>query len=224
MTELLAVLDRQTQALLDTARRLDDLAAPSLCVGWSRGHVLSHISRNADGIAAMVRAAVDGSRETMYASNERRDADIEAGAGRALPEQLADLESSAAAVHAALRRLGPEHADLQLDRTPGGMRVRARNLPAMRLREVVYHHIDLRAGFGFEDLDDALLDRFLAVETGVRRAEGQLLTVRTDDGQEWVIGGPDSDATAGRRIVTGSRPAVLAWLARDVADGVRVER
>jgi maleylpyruvate isomerase len=218
--DLLAVLDQQTEALLDSARKLDDLAAASLCVGWSRGHVLAHLARNADGIEALVRAAVDGSGEFMYASNERRDADIEAGSGRPLPEQLVELASTAAAVDAALRRLGPEHADLRVDRTPGGMKIRAGNLPAMRLREVVYHHIDLQAGFGFTDLDDALLDRFLAVELGVRRADGEPLTVRTDDGQEWVLG----EATApGRRTVTGTRPAVLAWLARDVPDGVRVQ-
>lgn len=216
---LLAVLDQQTEGLLDTVRGLDELAAPSLCVGWSRGHVLAHIARNADGIEALVRAAVDGSGEFMYASNEQRDADIEAGSSRALPEQLADLESTAVAVNAALGRLGPEHAELRLDRTPGGMQIRAGNLVAMRLREVVYHHIDLLAGFGFVDLDDALLDRFLAVELGVRRADGEPLTVRTDDGQEWVLG----EATgARRRTVTGSRPAVLAWLARDVPDGVDV--
>ena len=63
-------------------RALDDARAASLCEGWTRGHVLTHVARNADGLAALVRSAVDGTGETMYASPEQRDADIEAGADR----------------------------------------------------------------------------------------------------------------------------------------------
>jgi maleylpyruvate isomerase len=57
-----------TDLLVGTARALDDAAAPSVCVGWTRGHVLTHVARNADGMAALVRAAVDGSGEAMYVS------------------------------------------------------------------------------------------------------------------------------------------------------------
>ena len=75
-----------TDLLLGTARALDDATAPSLCVGWSRGHVLTHLARNGDGMAALVRTAVDGTGETMYLSDQARDADIDAGAPRPLPE------------------------------------------------------------------------------------------------------------------------------------------
>ena len=74
-----------TDLLLGTARALDDATAPSLCVGWSRGHVLTHLARNGDGMAALVRTAVDGTGETMYLSDQARDADIDAGAPRPLP-------------------------------------------------------------------------------------------------------------------------------------------
>ena len=62
-----AVAD-QTAAFLRTARSLDDVHSPSLCEGWTRGHVLTHVARNADGLGALVRSAVDGTGETMYAS------------------------------------------------------------------------------------------------------------------------------------------------------------
>src|SRR5690349_1537473 len=90
--DVLTAVSTQTAALLRTARSVDDPRAPSLCEGWSRGHVLTHLARNADGLAALVRSAVDGTGETMYASNEARDADIDAGADRPLDELLDDVE------------------------------------------------------------------------------------------------------------------------------------
>ena len=93
MTADLSPLDHlpaATTALLATAAEMDDLAAPSLCGGWSRAHVLSHLARNADGLMRLVRAA-GGSGETMYDSAQSRDADIEAGAARSRDLILADL-------------------------------------------------------------------------------------------------------------------------------------
>jgi maleylpyruvate isomerase len=50
-THLVAV-DRHTEQLLATARSLDpgSIGDPSLCPGWTRGHVLTHIARNADAL------------------------------------------------------------------------------------------------------------------------------------------------------------------------------
>ena len=47
---LIAEVDRATARLLATARTLDDDAvrAPSPLPGWTRGHVLTHVARNAD--------------------------------------------------------------------------------------------------------------------------------------------------------------------------------
>lgn len=216
--DTLPAIDRHTETLLATARSLDDAAAPSLCTGWSRGHVLTHIARNADGIAAMVRAAVDGSGETMYAGAEQRDADIEAGAARPLAELVDDVAASADALAAQLPRLGPEHAELRVERTPGGATVRVGNLPGMRLREVVYHHIDLAAGFGFADVEPALLERFLDLETRIlaERDDPVALVLRTSEGDERVIGAAPSTAP----LVEGSRAAVLGWLTRGLTAGV----
>ena len=45
---LAAEVARSDERLLATARELD-IAAPSLLPGWTRGHVITHIARNADG-------------------------------------------------------------------------------------------------------------------------------------------------------------------------------
>ena len=205
----------QTAALLVTARALDDVRAPSLCAGWTRGHVLTHVARNADGLGALVRSAVDGTGETMYASPERRDADIEAGADRPLDEQLADVERTADALAAELPRLGPEQAEVRLERTPGQFLVKAKNIPFMRLRELVFHHVDLDAGFGFGDVDPEVQRVLLAEEVRRLRAcdPPPDLTLRTPDGDEWTVG----DGTAS---VSGTRGALLGWLGRGLTTGL----
>ncbi len=213
-----AVLDAvadQTEAFLRTARSLDDVHAPSLCEGWTRGHVLTHVARNADGLAALVRSAVDGSGETMYPSPQARDQDIEAGADRPLSEQVDDVDRTARALAAELARLTPEQAELRLERTPGKFLIKAKNIPFMRLRELVFHHVDLLGGFGFGDLEPELQRLLLDEEVRrLRAAEPPLdLTLRAPDGDEWTVG-------AGTASVVGDRGALLGWLGRGSTDGL----
>jgi maleylpyruvate isomerase len=213
--DVLDAVTEQTAALLRTAHSLDDLQAPSLCAGWTRGHVLTHLARNADGLAALVRSAVDGSGETMYASLESRDADIDAGADRSSAVLVDDVERTARALATQLPRLGPHHAETRLERTPGQFLVKAKNVPFMRLREVVFHHVDLEAGFGFEDVG-ADLQRLLIGEE-VRRLRAcdppPDVTLRSPDGDEWTVG-------AGTASVSGDRGALLGWLGRGLTTGV----
>lgn len=213
--DVLEAVDRHTALLLTTARALDDPRADSLCRGWSRGHVLTHIARNADGLAALVRSAVDGTGETMYPSPEARDDDIELGAGRPLGELVRDVEVSAAALADQLPRLTTDHADLRLERTPGVFLVKAGRVPFMRLREVAYHHVDLDAGFTFADIEPKLQRRFLDEEVRRLRVAGPPpdLTLRTTEGEEWVVG-------AGTASVVGTAAGLLGWLARGLTDGV----
>jgi len=211
-----AAVEAQTGQLLETVRGLapGSLAETSLCTGWTRGHVLSHIARNADGLVNLATAVTTGQHLPMYASPEARDADIEAGSGRPLAEQLADLEGGAQRWREVAAYLEEEHADLRVESRRGAT-VRGGYLPFMRLREVVFHHVDLRAGFSFADVDDDLLKAFLddQVKRLNRNAETPGMTIRTDEGDAWSIGD-------GRPTVSGSRPAVLGWLTRGLTDGV----
>ena len=213
--DVLDAVGEQTAALLRTAHSLEDAQAPSLCAGWSRGHVLTHLARNADGLSALVRSAVDGTGETMYSSLEARDADIDAGADRSPRELVDDLERTAAALAEQLPRLGPGQAELRLERTPGVFQVKGKNIPFMRLREVVFHHVDLSAGFGFGDVPPVLQRMLLDEEVRRLRASDPApdVTLRTPDGDEWTVG-------AGTASVSGDRGALLGWLGRGLTAGV----
>lgn len=216
MTDLLAAIDDHTAKLVADARSIHDLAAPSLCVGWSRDHILNHIARNADALIRLVGSAVDGTGETMYVSPEARDTDIDDGVGRPQADLVTDVEVTAVPLAKALLRLAPEHADIVLERTPGGPTFRGGMLPFLRLREVVYHHVDLDVGFGFDDLDGDL--QVLFIENELKRQRGAptapSVTIRSDEGDVWTVGEGNAD-------VVGSRGGILRWFARQDPSGVR---
>jgi maleylpyruvate isomerase len=141
---LLVEVDRATTRLLATADGLDgDPATPSLLPGWSRGHLLTHLARNADSLVNLLTWARTGVVTPQYPSPERRAADIEAGAGRPWPVLVADVRDSAARFINAAEALGADDWTRQLD-LPTGRRPAA-FVPWRRLREVEVHHVDLAA-------------------------------------------------------------------------------
>ncbi|HET8593729.1 MAG TPA: maleylpyruvate isomerase family mycothiol-dependent enzyme [Intrasporangium sp.] len=216
------LVNEQTDRLMTTAASLtdEDVRGPSLCEGWSRGHVLTHIARNADGIARAARAATSGSGETMYAGQAERDAEIEAGARRSARELVDDVRHSAAELAPFLEAIHPhELKDVTFERTPGGERVYAARLPFMRLREVVIHHIDLDAGFGFEDIgNDDLSELFLRdAAKRLNATDGAPgLTIETSEGDHLVVGD-------GGTTVKGPRAGMLLWLLRQDPRDVTAE-
>ena len=213
----IAAVDAATEALLATSSRLSDadIGGPSLCEGWTRGHVLAHLSRNAEAVGRLVDWALTGDRQEMYpGGTEVRDADIEAGSDRGAAAQLADLTATAADLERQLPRLVDGVAVAEVEGR-GGFIVPSEGLPFMRLREVVFHHVDLDAGYGFADVDGDLLVRLIddAVSRLRLSRRAPSVTLRTDEGDTWTVG-------EGETEVTGSRAGVLLWLARRVGDGV----
>ena len=103
----LARLGDSTGRLVATAGGLDDAqaAAASRLPGWTRGHVLAHLARNADGFRNLLIWARTGTETPMYPSEEARDRDIEAGARRPAAELAADVRASAAAFATAAAEL-----------------------------------------------------------------------------------------------------------------------
>jgi maleylpyruvate isomerase len=218
VTSDIAAVEAATADLLATAAGLDDAALreDSLCTGWTRGHVLAHVSRNADAIARLVGWAVPGEPAEMYPGGQAaRDADIESGSGRGADEQRDDLTRSARALADRLPALAAGTAVSHVEMRGGAM-LPSERLPWMRLREVVFHHVDLRAGYAFSDVDPELLRRFL--EDAVRRLadSGLDVEVRTHEGDAWTLG-------SGAVTVTGSRAGALLWLARQRPDGVSAD-
>lgn len=210
---LLPLLDEQTALVVGTARSLDDAAvrAPSQCPGWTRGHVLTHLARNADGLYNVAHSAVTGVPVPMYVSAAARDADIEAGAGRSARELVDDVEHAAARLTEELRRVPPDAGDLRVP-SGRGSTVRVGDVPWTRLREVVYHHVDLDAGYRFADVPEQV------VVAGLRECVPRLADVGTSmevtaelDGiadPVVLVLGTGTPSVA----VSGSAPDVLAWL------------
>ncbi|QDY76221.1 maleylpyruvate isomerase family mycothiol-dependent enzyme [Streptomyces qinzhouensis] len=148
----LASLSAATERLLATAHTLDNaaVAGPSRLPGWTRGHVLAHLSRNAEALVNVLEG------RPMYASPEARDTDIERGAGRPLDVQLADVRDSAARLHAVASLPSDWERTVALR---NGVTDRAARIPFRRLVEVELHHVDLGAGHELENLPEEFLLR-----------------------------------------------------------------
>jgi len=219
LSENLALLARETSLLMRTAAGLDNesIRAASLCEGWTRAHVLSHIARNADALGNLASWAITGTPRAMYDSPTSRDADIVAGSTRGAQEIFTDLEDSAARFASATTGLAgaPEQAEVEMR---GGRKVLGGQLPTLRLMEVVFHHVDLNAGYTFADADPGFVKRAvtIAIERFRRSDQEPSITLRGDEGDVWSIGD-------GAQDVTGSNAALLLWLARGEAGGVSSE-
>lgn len=155
--ELAASNDR---LLADVAKLSDaDVAGASRLPGWSRGHLLTHLARNADGLVNLLTWARTGVETPQYPDPSRRDLDIEAGAGRPAGEQLADLEAGTARFAEAAAALSPENWPVIVG-APAVVHPAWYTL-VRRLREVEVHHADLGTGYGPADWPEAFARREL---------------------------------------------------------------
>jgi maleylpyruvate isomerase len=207
---ILGMMTDQTDLLLQTTRGLSDadLRASSLLPGWTRGHVLTHVARNADALSNVVRSCVTGEITPMYVSTERRNTDIDEGSGRSPADLEADIESSAERLLALLADVPPDRLDVAVS-TGRGFDLRAQDVPWMRLREVTYHHVDLGAGFTFAELPDEVLRRgLLECPRRLRSAApGAAVRARLGKGDDFVI-----TMGEGAGGVRGTAADALAWL------------
>jgi maleylpyruvate isomerase len=154
--ELSDQVDAATQRLLDDARTLseDDLRAPSLLPGWTRGHVLTHLARNADAMRNLLIGARSGESRSAYASAAAREAGIEQVAGRSGPELTIDLADSAMALRTIARQL-PDEAWQFPVRMMDSEPFPAAFLLTRRLVEVELHHCDLGTAYNPADWSPA---------------------------------------------------------------------
>ncbi len=129
-----------------------DVTAPSRLPGWTRGHVLTHLARNADGHRRIFDGAADGRVVEQYEGGaEGRNREIEGGARRPAAEQIADLRRAIWALESAWAGstwVGEGRTTIR------GV-VPITDLPFRRLREVAVHHVDLDIGYELDDLPGA---------------------------------------------------------------------
>lgn len=191
-----------------------DCRASSLLPGWSRGHVLAHWARNADGQARMLEAAMRGEVAAQYPGGDaQRESDIEAGSARPARVILQDVRTAIGRVEDAWQRM-PPHAWTR----PTGARVGQR--PAWmsvwaRWRETEIHHVDLDAGYTHEhwpaEFVRLMLPRILPT-LEARLADGISVRVQVTD-RDWPQAGAMATETDDLIVVRGTASAVLCWLA-----------
>lgn len=90
----LAAVDASKGRLVSTVAGLDeaDLGGPSLCPGWTRGHVIAHVALNAHSIVNLMTWAQTGQEVPQYVGRKDRDADIEMFSSRTTVHGAAAME------------------------------------------------------------------------------------------------------------------------------------
>lgn len=173
-----------------------DPATPSLLPGWSIGHVLTHLARNADSHRSMLAG-----RPQYPGGREQRDGDIEAGASREWSALIDDV----AAACAALEAEWAERTDWSgvADRLAGTRPIE--RLPELRQREVEVHRTDLGLGYTFADLPTEFVRRQLAAMEMLWRASKPMgmtalpkpaLMARPPQRLAWLMGRADIEGLA----------------------------
>ncbi|MFI1863328.1 maleylpyruvate isomerase family mycothiol-dependent enzyme [Streptomyces jumonjinensis] len=200
----LASVREATERLLTAVASLDNarLAAPSRLPGWSRGHVLAHLSRNADALVNVLEG------RPMYESATAREKDIERDSGRQLDIQLADLHDSDALLRAVAGLPADWNRTVELR---NGVTDTAARLPFRRLVEVELHHVDLDAGYELTDLPEEFVRReigFLA-ERFRHHPDVPSIGLITSDGRTWTTGGGEG----GPLRAEGPAWELMGWLA-----------
>ena len=213
-----------TALLRTTAERVSDQQArePSLLPGWSRGHLLTHLARNADSLRNLLRWASTGVPTPQYSSPQERSEGIERGAGRPAADLLADLDESAAALDAAATSL-PEVAWAAHVGGTGQDGHAAWYTLWRRLVEVEIHHVDLSLDYSPADWPAAFATYSLEqIADHFAGGRSPAVVLRSSDVPVVVRIGPPEDQPA--TTVTGPVRDLLAWLtSRSAGDGLSAE-
>jgi maleylpyruvate isomerase len=216
--EVLRYAAEAQQRLEDVVGRLTDadVGAPSALNGWTRGHVLAHLARNADSQVGMLEGVARDEIVAQYPGGDaQRDGDIEAGAGRSVADLLDDLETGHRRFLAAAAQLSGDqwnrHTLSRLGELPAWV------TPWVRWREVEVHSADLGLAViaGKARLSADFVARFFPPE--LDRLPGRL---------------PPTESASGAVVdLTGEPAEQLLWLMGRAAppvglvvDGVVIDR
>ena len=161
MTDLPGDLQRELDGVVAAHARLgvvvdgltdDQARQPSRLPGWTVGHVLTHIARNADGLRRMIEGARRGEQAMQYPGGmAQRNEEIDAGADRPAGALVEDVRATSSAFEAAATELNADHWANGSGLAAFGV-VSASEIPFRRRREVVVHRSDL----GLDGADDWL--------------------------------------------------------------------
>jgi maleylpyruvate isomerase len=192
---------------------------PTLLPDWTRGHLITHMSRAAESLCRLLDWARTGVEQQQYASPDARTREIEAGARRSVQTLAADMRATATLFDDTVRGL-PEAAWSVEVTTPTGEPRTPRGIVFIRLRELEIHHVDLAVGYAFADIPEpvaaSIIDDIVTT-VGAREGVASLRLVATDVELDREIGsrGP---------VVSGVQADLLAWLSgRSPGTGLTVK-
>jgi maleylpyruvate isomerase len=213
--QLVELLDSGTRRLIRSVDKMDDgqWTQPSLLPGWSRGHVVAHLTLNAEGLAGALEGVHEGRPVPMYASQEARDSDI-ADLGAAPPSRVRDrFLASTTVIGEWVEALADNLTEVAVERTPDGRRFPAGDVGLMRLREVEIHHADLGLDYTASDWPTDFVGILLATRS-VRHEGPGFVAHASDLRESWTFG-------TGGPVVTGAGSALAWWVTgRGTGDGL----
>jgi maleylpyruvate isomerase len=205
LDEMAGITDRLL-ATVDTFSDAD-VRAPAGVPDWTRAHVLTHVARNADGLANLAHWARTGEERAMYPGGPAgRSAAIEEGSGRHVGDLRLDLNESAERLLSAFADFDADGLARQVE-GPRSLRWSGWELPVIRMREVEIHHVDLVAGYTPADWSPAFAARTLdeLAPQFLARADCPVATLRYPDGSAWQVG-------ASGPTLSGRAHDLVAWL------------
>jgi maleylpyruvate isomerase len=169
----------------------DDVARqPSLLPDWTVGHVLTHVARNADSFTRAFEGAARGELWARYPGGDaQREADIQAGAGRAAAELVDDVTTTSEQLEAAWASATPDAWGGFYLGPPGGPNPRLDSIPTRRRREVECHRADLALGYTPSDWPDDYIAEELGRYTDARgELPGAVAELEPWEQAAWVMG------------------------------------
>jgi maleylpyruvate isomerase len=207
--ETLTEIDAANERLVVTVERLTDdhLRGPSRLPGWSRGHVLAHLARNADSCWNLLEWARTRAEYPQYPSDEAREAGVRANAGRPIEELRSELLIAIERLDLQSRTM-PTEAWQATVRARGGWSCPAWYVLRRRWRELEAHHVDLDAGFDHTDWPRAYVRWELGDTLAALRLDGGLAAGRvraTDLDVAVELGAPGPE-------ISGTGHELLGWL------------
>jgi len=206
-------LDTATAGLLTGIGGLTDAGArgPSLLPGWSRGHLLTHLARNAEGGTRLLGWARTGVASYEYRSVAVRASEIEAGATRPPVALVADVSAWSAAFAEAAAVM-PASAWQHPVTWTTGQQTPAEHVVQSRLAEVLIHHVDLCLAFGPGNWPAPFVREMLEVAVGALNERGLApLAAKLeaiDTGWTGQLGGDAADPVR----ISGTEASLLAWV------------
>lgn len=183
----------------------DDWNGPSGLPGWSRAQVATHLAANADALAGVVRAALQGGTTALYPDEAARIASIEHGSSMTGLELQICLDTSAGRLERTLDEVDDSTAEVQLL----GRNLTIAHLVMARLAEVVVHHLDLNCAFGVDRLEQGTARWLLQWALLWHADDADLPSVRLESASGVTAQLGSGEPT---RTVAGDDAAVWSWL------------